>query len=297
MAQTPLDVYGQAKIVNPKSVPSYYGQFRDDMMIRANMFRWVPRPEAKQRAYEILQPAIRFTKEECLDLPERLYNTRELAMSPQQHAYYEKLRKELLIQAAGVEVSAVNAAVQMGKLLQIASGAVYADALEDSRPVLEFDCKEKLNEMLEIIEQASHKVLIFGMYQHTIERIGAFLTAHGIANEEIHGGVPVKRRTDIINRFQATPDPRVLVIQPKATAHGVTLTAANVVVWFSPTTSAETYIQANDRVHRNGQRNPCLVVHLCSSPVERKLYKALEERTSTPAALLSMNKNVLQEKI
>jgi hypothetical protein len=87
-------------------------------------------------------------------------------MSPQQAAYYEKLRKELLIQAAGVEVSAVNAAVQMGKLLQIASGAVYADfGTDDSRPILEFDCKEKLNELLDIIEQASHKVLVFGLYQ------------------------------------------------------------------------------------------------------------------------------------
>jgi SNF2 family DNA or RNA helicase len=298
IAQSPLDCYGQAKLVNPKSVHPYYGAFRDSIMIKASMFKWVPRPEAAEMVYKIMQPAIRFTKEECLDLPEQLYQTRELSMSPQQAAYYEKLRKELLIQAAGVEVSAVNAAVQMGKLLQIASGAVYADlGTDDSRPILEFDCKEKLDELLDIIEQASHKVLVFGLYQHTIERLGAFLTEQGITNDAIHGGVSGKKRAAIINRFQDTPDPRVLIIQPKAASHGLTLTAANVVVWFSPTTSTETYLQANARVHRKGQRNPTLVVHLCSSPVEKKLYKALEERTVAQASLLSMYENVLREKV
>jgi SNF2 family DNA or RNA helicase len=85
----------------------------------------------------------------------------------------------------------------------------------------------------------------------------------------------------------------VLIIQPQAAAHGVTLTAANVVVWFSPTTSAETYLQANARVHRAGQKNPCLVVHLCSSPVEKKLYKALEDRTLAQSTLLDMYKSLL----
>ena len=85
----------------------------------------------------------------------------------------------------------------------------------------------------------------------------------------------------------------MLVIQPQAAAHGVTLTAANTVIWFSPTTSAETYLQANARVHRAGQRNPCLVVHLCSSGVEKQLYKALEDRTLAQSILLSMYKNFL----
>jgi len=123
------------------------------------------------------------------------------------------------------------------------------------------------------------------------------LTEQGITNDAIHGGVSGKKRAAIINRFQDTPDPRVLIIQPKAASHGLTLTAANVVVWFSPTTSTETYLQANARVHRKGQRNPTLVVHLCSSPVEKKLYKALEERTVAQASLLSMYENVLREKV
>ena len=102
-----------------------------------------------------------------------------------------------------------------------------------------------------------------------------------------------KKRTEIFRNFQESKEPEVLVIQPQAAAHGVTLTAANTVIWFSPTTSAETYLQANARVHRQGQRNPCLVVHLCSSGVEKQLYKALEDRTLAQSTLLSMYKSFL----
>jgi hypothetical protein len=139
-AQSPFDAYGQAKIVNPKSVPAYATAFKDQIMIKIGTFKWLPKHDAMDTVHQILQPAIRFTTEECLDLPEQLYTTYELEMSAQQKKYYEKLRKEMVIQAAGEEVTAVNAAVQMGKLLQISSGSVYSDTGE----VLEFDCTEKL---------------------------------------------------------------------------------------------------------------------------------------------------------
>ena len=139
----------------------------------------------------------------------------------------------------------------------------------------------------------SHKTLVFCAFRHSIETVQRHLSKHGISNEAIHGGVSAKKRTDIFNSFQKNKDPQVLVIQPQAAAHGVTLTAANTVCWFSPTTSAETYLQANARVHRAGQKNPCLVVHLCSSPVEKQLYKALESRTLVQKDLLNMYKSFL----
>lgn len=168
-------------------------------------------------------------------------------------------------------------------------GAVYSDTGE----VLEFDCKEKLESMLEIIQQASHKTLIFCAFRHSIELVQKFLNDAGVSTGVIHGGVSAGKRTKIFNDFQESKEPGVLIIQPQAAAHGVTLTAANVVIWFSPTTSAETYLQANARVHRAGQKNPCLVVHLCSSPVEKKLYKALEDRTLAQSTLLEMYKSLL----
>ena len=288
-AQSPEDAYGQAKIVNPSSVPSYAGAFKDRVMIKITQFKWIPKPDAQETVYKVLQPAIRYTTEECLDLPEQLYATYEVPMTAQQEKYYTKLRKEMLIQAAGEEISAVNAAVQLGKMLQISSGAVYADTGE----VVQFDASNKLNEMLSIVQQASHKTLIFCAFRHSIDIVQEFLKKHGISSSAIHGGVSPNKRTEIFRNFQESKEPEVLVIQPQAAAHGVTLTAANTVIWFSPTTSAETYLQANARVHRAGQRNPCLVVHLCSSGVEKQLYKALENRTLAQDSLLSMYKNFL----
>ena len=288
-AQSPEDAYGQAKIVNPSSVPSYAGAFKDRVMIKISQFKWIPKPDAQDTVYSVLQPAIRYTTEECLDLPEQLYTTYEVPMTAQQEKYYKKLKKDMLIHAAGEEISAVNAAVQLGRLLQISSGAVYADTGE----VVQFDASNKLNEMLNVVQQASHKTLIFCAFRHSIDIVGEFLKKHGISSDAIHGGVSAKKRTEIFKNFQASKEPKVLVIQPQAAAHGVTLTAANTVIWFSPTTSAETYLQANARVHRAGQRNPCLVVHLCSSGVEKQLYKALEDRTLAQNTLLSMYKNFL----
>lgn len=290
-AQSPEKAYGLAKIVNPSSVPAYAGAWKDKVMTKIGQFRWIPRPEAQQIVFDVLQPAIRYTKEECLDLPEMLYSTREVDMTPQQKKYYDKLRKEMLIQVAGEEITAVNAAVEMGRLLQISAGACYTQTGE----VVEFDCSHKLNALLETVEESSHKTLVFCTYQHSIDLVQRFLTKHKISCDVIHGGVSVKKRTAIFDAFQKQKDPHVLVIQPQAAAHGVTLTAANTVCWFSPTTSAESYLQANARVHRQGQRNPCLVMHLCSSPVEKKLYKALEERTLAQGELLGMFKNFLGE--
>lgn len=288
-AQSPEDAYGQARLVNPSGVPSYKGAWKDLVMVKVSNFRWVPRDGAQDIVYEALQPAIRYKTEDCLDLPEMLYSMREVAMTAQQVKYYEKLRKDMLIQTSGEEISAVNAAVQMSKLMQVSAGAAYADSGE----VVEFDCSNKLNELLDVVQQASHKSLVFCEFRHSIALVEAFLAKHGITTAVIHGDVSAKKRAAIFDAFQTTSDPQVLVVQTRTVAHGVTLTAANTVIWFSPPTSAETYLQANARVHRSGQKNPCLVVHLCSSPVEKKVYKALEDRTLAQTSLLDMYKSFL----
>lgn len=288
-AQSPMDAYGQIRIVDPTAVPSFKGAFQDKVMHKVSTFRWIPKDTAMDYIYSLMQPAIRYTKEQCLDLPDNLYTTREIEMTPQQKKYYETLRKEMLLEVAGAEITAVNAAVQMNKLLQLASGSSYSS----DGAVIDFDCSSKLNEMLDCVQQSSHKVLVFCAFKHSIDRVMEFLSGHGITSDAIHGDVPPKKRTEIFDRFQTKPDPHVLVIQPQAASHGVTLTAANTVIWFSPTTSTETYQQANARVHRAGQKNPCLVVNLCSCAVEKRLYKALEDRTLAQASLLSMYESYL----
>jgi hypothetical protein len=88
----------------------------------------------------------------------------------------------------------------------------------------------------------------------------------------------VSKRTEIFKRFQETPYPKVLLIQPQSAAHGVTLTAADTIIWYSPVTSIETYLQANARIDRQGQKNKMTIVHIKGSPVEARLYNLLQNK-------------------
>lgn len=290
-SQEPTDAYGLAKIINPTGVPKFYGSFRDMVMQKLTDFKWVPRPRAEEIVHRVLQPAIRFTKEECLDLPDMTYTTRDVPLTPQQTEYYETLRKHMVTVAAGEEITTVNAAANLNKLLQLSGGAVYSDTGE----VVAFDASTRMQALKEVIDEASHKVIVFVPYRHAIEIIHEELTKSGYTNEVINGAVPVNRRTEIFNRFQTEPDPRVLVIQPQAASHGVTLHAANVVVYWSPVMSVETYLQANARVHRAGQRNPCTVVHLQGSPVERKMYAMLRSKVDIHTKMVELYKNLLED--
>ena len=184
-------------------------------------------------------------------------------------------------------VSTVNAATNLNKLLQISGGAVYSD----TGAVVEFDVSNRLRVIQEVIEEASHKVLVFVPFTHTIELLREHLRGAGITCEVINGAVPVHRRTEIFKDFQETENIKVLVIQPQAAAHGVTLTAANVIIWYSPVTSIETYLQANARIHRKGQKNPMTVVHIKGSPVETRLYQMLQNKLDVHSKIIDLYKN------
>lgn len=289
-SQSPTDAYGLAKIINPSGIPKFFGAFRDLVMQKITTFKWVPKNNSETIVHEALQPAIRFTKEECLDLPDMTYTTREVPLTTQQQKYYEMLRKNMLTVAAGEEITTVNAAANLNKLLQLSCGAVYSDSGE----VVSFDAKSRMSALLEVIEEASHKVIVFVPFRHAIEIIAEELGKEGYAVGVIHGGISATKRTEIFNKFQTEDRPEVLVIQPQAAAHGVTLHAANVVVWWGPITSIETYLQANARVHRAGQRNPCTVVHIQGSPVEKRIYKMLSEKVDIHSRLIDLYKNIVE---
>ena len=271
-AWSPVDAYGLARMMDLPGCPKYFGVFRDTVLRKVTQFKWVPKDNAQAVVHKVLQPAIRFEKKDCLDLPLVTHIEREAPLTPQQKKYYAQLKTQLLFEASGEEVSAVNAATKLNKLLQISGGAVYTD----DGAVLEFDVSNRLNVVLEVVEEASHKVLVFVPFTHTIELLRARMEKEGISCDVINGKVPVNRRTDIVNQFQSQPNPRVLLIQPKAASHGLTLTAADTIIWYAPTTSVETYLQANARIDRAGQKNAMTVVHIKGSPVEERLYAMLQ---------------------
>jgi SNF2 family DNA or RNA helicase len=288
-SQSPLDAYGLAKLVNPEGVPKFFGAWRDKVMHPISRFQWAPRKTAKSTVFEALQPAIRFEKADCLDLPEVVYQTREVPLSAQVEKYYKLLKKEMLISAAGEEISAVNAAAMMSKLLQLSGGAIYTDTKE----VVEFDASPRFNALMEVLDETEHKVIVFVPYTHTIELVSKFLTEQGVSNEVINGAVSASARSDIINRFQTQGSPRVLIIQPQAASHGVTLTAANTVVFWSPVMSVETYLQCIARIDRVGQKNSMTVVHLQGSEAERKIYQMLQNKVDMHESLVDLYKQEL----
>jgi len=285
-AQTPTDAFGLAKLCVPDNVPRFFGSFRDQTMVQITKFKWLPRPDANQTVFNALQPAIRYEKKDCLDLPEVTHVFRDAPLTAQQEKYYKLLKKDMLMVAAGEEVSTVNAAINLNKLLQISGGAVYSD----SGAVVEFDVSNRLRVIQEVIEEASHKVLVFVPFTHTIELLKAHLRGAGIACEVINGAVPVNRRTEIFKKFQEQADPHVLLIQPQAASHGVTLTAADTIIWYAPVTSIETYLQANARIDRQGQKNKMTIVHIKGSPVETRLYHMLQNKLDIHTKIIDLYK-------
>jgi len=288
-SQSPMDAFGLAKLVNPVGVPKYMTSWRDKVMHQVTPFKWVPKATSQQDVFNALQPAIRFEKAQCLDLPTVMYQTREIPLSPQASKYYKVLKDQLLIEAVGETVSAVNAAAKLTKLLQIAGGAVYTD----DREVIEFDVSPRLNALMEVIDETNNKVIVFVPYSHTIQLVARHLNQQGVINEIIEGSVSAKLRSDIINKFQTAKDPRVLVIQPQAASHGVTLTAADTVVFWSPVMSVETYIQCIARIDRVGQVNSMTVVHLQGAEVERRVYQMLQGKVDSHEKLVDLYKQEL----
>jgi SNF2 family DNA or RNA helicase len=254
-------------------------------MNKITMFKWAPKVNANELVFNALQPAVRFTKDQCLDLPPVVTVTREAPMTPQQNKYYKLLKEQMMVSAAGQTISAVNAGVAVNKLLQISCGAAYTDDKE----VVEFDAGPRLAVLDEILEETSRKVIIFAMFRSSIETIVTHLRKQGFGVDQIHGDVSATKRGHIINDFQTQPTIRVLVMQPQATAHGITLTAADTVVFFGPLMSVEMYTQCIARADRKGQNSEKVtVVHIESSPIERRMFKAMQGKVSDHSLLVGM---------
>src|SRR5690606_20522347 len=125
----PTEAYGQAKVVNPfnPNLPRYFKQFQQLVEYQAGPYLWFPMQDAEQKVNNILQPAIRFKRDDCIDIPECQYVERIVEFTPQQKSVYAKMKDDLLVEYDQGEITAVNAAVKMMKLLQIAAGSVKDD--------------------------------------------------------------------------------------------------------------------------------------------------------------------------
>lgn len=277
----PTDAWAQARLITPDTVPKYFGRFRDAVMRKVSQFRWVPRENAVEVVHDVLQPAVRFTREDTFDLPPTIYETRTAELSPEQARAYKAMQSRLEMEFEGEQAIAVNAAVKVFKLVQIASGAVYSIDGE----TIDLPADKRIKVVKEVIESAEGKVIVYVPFISALLKVATALSMW-FPVETIYSSVKKLDRDRIFHEFQHGNRLKVLVAQPGAMSHGLNLTAANVIVWYAPIHSHDIYEQANGRITRGGQTRAQLIINIEGSPIERRIYKALREKKKIQDALL-----------
>jgi SNF2 family DNA or RNA helicase len=298
MPHEPTDVFFQCKVVTPNTVPKYFSHFRSQVMYPlGNMQKWVPKADAVDQAFAVMKPAVRYTIDEVQELPPCVERYVDVDMGTQQLKIYKDIVAHC--QAAfqsGDLVTAANAGAAMNKLMQISLGWVYAaDKTTGQSKTVPLDNKKRIEALVDAIDSTERKVLVFVPFIHALDGISDALTKEGYEHAVVSGQTAAAERNRVFNLFQNTTKFKVIAAHPQCVAHGLTLTAADTVVWFGPITSLEVYDQANHRIKRVGQKNKQQIIHLQSTPVERKIYKMLRGHQDIQKAFLKMFEDSNQE--
>lgn len=279
----PADAWAQVRLLTPNRAPKFFKMFKTATMMQVSQFKWVPRQGAKKMVHRAMQPSVRFTRDECVELPPIIHIEREVPLSAEQQKAYKALIQKFYVEFKEGKISAANEGVKHSKLLQLATGWIY----DNNGGVVALDNSDRVDALLEVIDEAEGKVIVFVDFIHAAKRLYEAVRGHTSA-ELVIGETSKTERDRIFTEFQSAVSPRVIVAHPKCMSHGLTLTSANVIVWFSPTMSLETYEQACARVSRPGQTRKQLIVHLTGTPAESKVYSRLQKRASMQGALLEL---------
>jgi SNF2 family DNA or RNA helicase len=284
MAKLPTDVYTTAKLVCPDKVPPSFRAFEDMTCIKIGLHKVVPKKGAVDSVMEILSPAIRFNKRECIDLPPVTFNDRKVELSEEQAKLVKDLQIRFRAEVGGRKVDALTAATQMTKVLQVLQGGIITDTEKQEGQIV--GAPQRITALREIIDASNSKTLIFAPYRLSIRYLMAELEKDYGARF-MDGSVGERHRADLLRDFEHDPQFQVFIAHPKTAAHGLTLTAASTIAWWGPVFSAEEYQQANNRIDRPGQRHHMSIYNLYAHPVEQKFYRALGERMDLQALLLN----------
>jgi SNF2 family DNA or RNA helicase len=283
---SPVEAFFPCKIVNPRNqyLPRYFTQFRDATMSQINDYLWLPKPEAPQVVHLCVQPAIRYTRAECLDLPETTFIKIEVPLGKEQKKHYDELKKQAYVEVDEGSISAVNAGVMLNKLLQISSGSVKSDTGD----IIEIGCNERLDALLELFEQTpQRKMVVFATYIATIKMLERELGKRKLKVGSIYGDVHRDERSRLIEQFQ-TGDLEIILLQPMTAAHSITLTASSTLVWFTLDPSNERFEQGNARIVRAGQNLKTFIYMMVSTGAEQHIADLLERKQSVSNATLAL---------
>lgn len=286
-AQAPTDAYGVAKLINGRSAafPSFYA-FRNRTMHQPaySQFKWLPNHGAEQHVAKLLEPSIRFSADECNDIPPMSVQQRQVELSEEQQKALQELQKDLQATLdSGVKISAINEAAFRTKLLQLVCGAVYDDKHGDHK----LDCRPRLRVLEEVIEGCGQKVIVFAPFTSVVSMLYDHLR-YKYATAMVTGATSPNERAKIFRGFQGGDAPRIIVADAGTMSHGLDLTRSTLIIWYSPIDKAETYQQANARIHRPAQSYPTTVVQLTSTKLEREIFHCRAENISMQGSVLKL---------
>lgn len=253
--------------------------FRPDKTNGLVVYSYKPLPFAEEEIYKkIADITISMKSVDFLDMPEKIVNEYEVLMNEKEKKKYEKLKKDLVLEMDGEEITAANAAALCGKLSQMANGAVYTD---DGKTKVFHD--RKLDALEDMIEAANGKpVMVVYWFKHDLERIEKRLGEKKITFEKLDDG-------DSIERWNRGEIP-VLLLSPASAAHGLNLQGGgSELIWFGLTWSLELYQQTNGRLWRQGQKSKTVVINhiITKGTIDERIVRVLKDKDATQEELIS----------
>jgi SNF2 family DNA or RNA helicase len=292
VTKNPLDLYSQCYFLDPFLLDfhSYYS-FRNryaEMKTLHTQGRQVQIVNGFRHLGELsesLQPfSYRVLKEDCLDLPDKIFIKRQITLSPEQRKLYDQMKKQALAILDGKVSSTQNSLTQLMRLHQITCGH-FTDDNGGTQPVE----NNRINELMDILEDVEGKAIIWAHYQYDIKNIIKKISkVYGPGSVvDYYGLTPKDERQDNIKKFQEDPKCRFFVGTPATGGYGITLTAANTVIYYSNGYDLEKRLQSEDRAHRIGQKKPVTYVDInAEDTVDEKIVEALRKKINIASEVL-----------
>jgi SNF2 family DNA or RNA helicase len=292
VTKNPLDLFSQCYFLDPFHLDhdSYYSfRMRYAVMKTANISgRKIQLVNGFKNLGELsdkLQPfSYRVLKEDCLDLPDKIFIKRQIKLSSEQLKLYDQMKKEALAVLKGKQSTTVNTLTQLMRLQQITCGHFTSDD-GSTQPI----ANNRITELMDVLEEMEGKAIIWAHYQYDITAIIKAVTKK-YGEESIvdyYGLTPQEDRQPNIKRFQDDPKCRFIVGTPSTGGYGITLTAANTVIYYSNGYDLEKRLQSEDRAHRIGQKKSVTYVDLMADDtVDEKIVQALRKKIDIASEVL-----------
>jgi len=294
ITKSPMDLFSQCELLKEKCLgfnsyfayQSRYANVQKRTMGYRSFQQIVGYRRLDELSEKLDKSSNRTLKEDCLDLPEKVYIKRFVDLTPEQERVYNQMKKLALAKLeTGELATTASVLTQIMRLQQICCGHFQPDD-EDIKTLK----NNRMSELMDLIEEVNGKAIIWATYTHDILNIVATIRER-FGEDSVacyYGGTQQDDRQDIVNRFQDKRDPlRFFVGQPKTGGYGITLTAANTVIYYSNSYDLEIRLQSEDRAHRIGQTNKVTYIDLVSpNTIDEKILTALRSKIDIAGEVL-----------